>query len=199
MNTQDINCTIVISYVPLFYTPPTTFVDVISENNLEKLKPIIDKIENIDNAAEGVGWTHTAEPIFIMDDAEEIARHIEYWSEGMPKDWFTVNWMEKDDKYAIVLMPDLNKSVKRHREIWKIQTGTNLPKNTSHKILFKPIIFISGSNQTFKQIKDKIPKRVRVGFSSDKTLSTDPYFLGNGQKFDFEYSNNDYMKSLFEE
>jgi len=187
---------IIISYVPLM-APPDPQDMFLNKDNVSNVEAILKDAEEVENSADALAWTIDHEPVFIIKHAELIAKHIEFWSEEDPTSWFTVNWYYRSPKYAMVLMPNLEKSVERNKKNYKLLTGEEQPDDADYKIIFKPINFSSENSKTFNQVKHTLPKETRVGFASD--LEADIYWLGDGAKFKIERNDDEYMKSLLEE
>jgi len=189
----------IISYIPMLAPPDPQHAYFDPKTDMDKMTPLLEDIENVDNMVDGIAWTIDFEPVFVIKHAEIIAKHIEFWSEGEVTSWFKLQWYECDGKYAMCLMPNVEKSVERHKRNYPIITGEEIPENIRYQILFKPIAFRSqDANATFYKIKDKIAKKVRVGFIQDMEQD-EPYWLSDGAKFTFEYEDNEYIRSLLKE
>lgn len=66
----------------------------------------------------GVLWVSdgdTPYPVFLMDRATEVANHLVAWMAG-DTDRFTIHIDQRGDGYAMLLLPDVNKSINR----WKV-------------------------------------------------------------------------------
>jgi hypothetical protein len=78
-------------------------------------------------------------PVFLIPDAAEVYRDLYEWSDNRPDKWFTLDWAVTDDRYSIVLMPNLSESVKRFKlrnliEREDLSSGDKV-------ILFQPLRF----------------------------------------------------------
>lgn len=115
----------------------------------------------------------TIMPIFVMDKAEPIAAHLEEWMEG-DTDRFTLHVDDRgDDGYAIMLMPDITKSIER----WKLARliyQEEVVTDNNFNVLYKTIGTCCPQGRTIQ--KFEMPKETRLGFvESDKI---DPAAMG---------------------
>jgi hypothetical protein len=102
-------------------------------------------------------------PVFILDRACEIASHLQTWSEGKPGEWFRLCFTESHGRYAVVLSPDLNRSVERFRETYRILTGGTLEAEKC-QIIHVPLCFVSGREHVFEQVRGRIAEQTMLGF-----------------------------------
>lgn len=202
-DSNQIQTMVVVSYMPLIYPDDVgkRFWDSNEPDFMQSIKSTLAIGEQVSTSAEAVVWTTGYEPVFVIDKAKEIRDHINAWSEGEPNNWFTLQWMVKNSQFALVLMPNIQKSIERQKNTYKTLTGSELPKNCSYQVLFKPINFISNRpNIIFSEDKCDISDKVNVGFIDSifhlKNMEK-PHFLAS--KIKVEHSKNDYINSLFED
>lgn len=170
---------IVISYVPLLVDRPGFF----STPDDPELARIFRRMESCpDGHVDGCLWmmeSGHAVPVFIMDRAHEIADHLRIWAEDKPGDWFRLCLAESRGRYAAVLFPDLNRSVRRFQETYRILTGRTL-KADQYRVLHVPLGFVSGPEHMFFQVRHQIAERTMIGFVDSSAvdrnapLETDP-------------------------
>jgi hypothetical protein len=78
-------------------------------------------------------------PVFITTNAEAIYNDLCEWSENNHSKWFTLDWAVHDDRYAIVVMPKLEESVRRYKLRLLIEQEDLSQSNIT--ILFQPLQF----------------------------------------------------------
>ena len=188
---------IVISYVPMLAPPDPEHIFMQGSEIMNAINPILEDMDKVENMARAVMWTYDAEPIFMIKHARIVAKHIEFWSENDPTSWFEVHWAQQDSRYALVLMPSIEKSIERFKNNYKTLKGEDIPENIGYQVLFKAISFASMNSDTFNKIKNKLPDRTRVGFVEN--LQDEIYWLSDEAKFKIKRKDNSYMRSLFKE
>lgn len=118
----------------------------------------------MDKDAAGV---HRPYPALIMPKAKEIADHFRTWADNEPEEWFKlwVAWDGTDDsRYAVMLTPNVQKSIER----WRLarfliqQQVPPTPTECTHTVLFQPLLFGSCSPGCFSKIRSLLPTRMRV-------------------------------------
>lgn len=160
---------VLISYFPLF-SPWLEYDYAGREYSVDDLESIINKMdENNSGVVHGCMWVYDEngpQPIMIVDRAKELADHLIQWAEQEPSEWFEIAVNSKDDKYAIVLMPNIQRSINR----WKFAHFARHGEDVDYKfnVLFDPIHFVSSQSHTFfSKVKSEFE-------SKDKS---DLYFL----------------------
>lgn len=106
---------VLLGYVPLLdprsvMQRPGEYVDTDTLFSLQIDSAIIEGVAWVSNQDE----PHEVTPVFIMDNADAVRDHLEFWCE---KDYsrFTLRAVQKESGYAIALVPDPNQSILR----WK--------------------------------------------------------------------------------
>jgi hypothetical protein len=125
---------LIFSYVPLLRGEPGKRFSPDEIEGLAK-KAMESPVGN----AIGAMWSlesGKSSPTLIMDKATEIATHLNEWSEGSPGDWFTLFYEKNEHGYALVLMPNIQKSIERMR---KTMPGSE--EGLNYKVIFKPLVF----------------------------------------------------------
>jgi len=145
-----------ISYWPLLTGEPGLQLDV----NSEQIQGMVDKLNEYDaGGADGCLWAIENDqpvPVLILDRAKEVADHIQYWSEQRPSDWFNIYVKDRSNKYAVVLAPNLKKSLDRLRVATMMVHETTFPPGTEFITLFRPLSFVTGRAMAFNQLREKI-------------------------------------------
>lgn len=163
---------IVVSYVPLLYGQPGLHF---GKDNIEAIAKQVD--ESNAGSVDGVAWTlenNKPVPTLIMKQAADIAVHLRSWSENNPKEWFSFQYERKGDQYALVLMPNIEASVKRHDSTMKDIVGEE-PEGSKTNVIFRPIHFISTNIQAFDKVENLITDEIQV-FAIDRELVSSPEF-----------------------
>jgi hypothetical protein len=111
-------------------------------------------------------------PVLVYDEADKLSEHLIEWSENDPSLWFDLYMFSKDGKYALVLMPKLEKSVERWKIRFQLEFGYPPPDNIEFDIVFNPLSFVSGTSNMFQNLKNRnlILDRMFVGFVSLKDI-----------------------------
>lgn len=163
---------VLLSYVPLLYAPPQMVMQELQNNEATALAEYIDELQ-VQGSAIGCLWANhdgKASPVFIYDDAREIVEHLKGWTENEVTKWFRYRIREKNGKYLIALFPNFEKSVNRWRMNFQLVYGYPPPKDIKFNIFFKPLYFISGSDNMFDVIKDELNPEFRIGFIDRKNV-----------------------------
>jgi len=170
---------IVVSYVPLLVDRPG-FCSSPDDPEFARVLRLMESCP--DGHVDGCLWMMDgghAVPVFIMKRAREIADHLRAWSEGNPGDWFRLCFAESRGRYVAVLFPDLDRSVRRFQETYRILTGKTL-KLDQYRVLHVPLGFVSGREHIFPQVRCQIANRTMLGFVDSSAvdrnapLETDP-------------------------
>jgi len=152
---------IVISYVPLLAGDAGVTLD---PDDAPAIVQFMDSLP--DGCADGCIWfmdDGVPCPVFVMPGAREIADHLAAWSEGSPADWFDLHVKSRGEKYAVVLMPRIQKSVDRFGIAYHLRTGYPVPHDASYSILFKPLRFSTGSSLAFRGVRKLIGRTSLLG------------------------------------
>jgi len=154
---------VVISYCPLLIGPTWPMHNLKSED-AEALAKTIDGLPS--GMAKGCLWVNNHgnfAPVLLFDNASAIYEHLVCWSENKPEEWFEFVVKEKDDRYAIVCFPQLQKSIDRWKINFQLHTGFPVHPEATYSLLFKPLTFISLNTGTFGSIKNKLRRNLSVG------------------------------------
>jgi hypothetical protein len=165
---------LIVSYVPLAMG--------IAGETLEMTKGVPEKLtewlsSHPTGNAFGVLWMLDDDvpmPVLILERAQEIFEHLVAWTEESPSRWFDLAITVSRDRYALVLFPRLEKSVKRFEMAYEIRNGRK-PDSSQYQIVFHPLFFISNPGATaFSALRDRIGKTCKVGFLDKADVSDDP-------------------------
>lgn len=156
------------------------------------LENVFEKYNNTDSNAKAVLWTNTNDVVFLIPDAIKIAKHLEAWAEYDIRSWFKLQWYRTKDRYCLVLMPQLDQSVKRFHVLYKMKTGNNVPSDAKYVIVFKPIEFRSQGTTLFDQVSKNFTDKIHVGFV--ESVKDKPYWINNDSSIDIAYVNDKYMR-----
>lgn len=72
---------------------------------------------------------------------------------GLSMKVFDLHFKSRGDKYIVVLIPRVSKSIERFNLAYQIRTGFPPPTDAQYNIIFKPIHFSAKSGQAFEKIK----------------------------------------------
>ena len=161
------NTTIIcLSYWPLFFREGMAGVELDAKTITQYQKEMQHGQDN--SHATGCAWMQdndTIHPALLFEQADAIHQHLLKWSENKPADWFTLDIITKDDTYALALMPQFEKTVKRFRLAYLIQNEKILPR-TNINIMFCPLTFSSQGTSVINQVRHRIPPKCTIGFTT---------------------------------
>jgi hypothetical protein len=206
---------ILISYMPLLMPEgPLSDINILetmSDQTMEELENSLGDGAHV----EACLWTSDKElksptPVFVMENAHAVAEHLEEWSENNVDKWFKLTFVEKDGKYIVILWPNLDESSARFKVRYLIEKEDFL-EDAKFTHFFQPLFFISGTNNTFTDIKSKIGSKASIGFLDFKNLNVDDPlsidsdnikevgpFDTNFDKFPFGYDISAFINPAFE-
>lgn len=157
--------TILISYWPLLKqtAPGATFdsVDAIKDMLSEANEPPIL----------GVLWVQDDGmyvPIFIMDRAIEVADHLAQWCEN-EYDRFKIYFDQRNNGYAVALIPDIDKSIDRWK-LSRLMHHGDMVTGNDFVVVYKVLGTCCIGGTTYKAVKDKLGESVKVGFIDAKDV-----------------------------
>lgn len=140
---------VIVSYFPMCCRHLNR--SVIRDPSKEQIADIYQTVSDSSDIAESpgciwvsddsVGGSSPFAPVFLIPNAAEVYHDLYGWSDNQPDKWFTLDWAVADDRYSIVLMPNLDESIKRFRlrnliEHEDLSSGDKI-------ILFQPLRFRS--------------------------------------------------------
>lgn len=154
---------LVISYAPLLTSIANN--TTITEENAQELINTIQESTKL-GQSDGCIWLKDDEravPVLIFENGNKIADHLKEWSEGNPKDWFTLFALETDDGfYHMFLMPRVDKSIKRH------STNHNIDMNGEQKVIFVPLAIRAKVSDFSRDCLNSLPDVVKFGIIDDE-------------------------------
>jgi hypothetical protein len=111
-----------------------------------------------------VSYKNKISPVFLIDRAKEVYDHLISWTENSPQDWFTFSLREFEDGYAICLMPNASKSIKRFKQNHELMYDEEIKIEKAH-VLFRTISVFCLSKATLQHIRcPKVGEKTNVGF-----------------------------------
>lgn len=158
-----------ISYVPMLVGAAG---EVIEDEELhEKLKKAHHGMAKGCMFVEREGRMH---PVFIISNADAIYNHMLFWSDQSPDEWFTVYIHEPEPNYyAIVLHPNIKRSLDRYKAAAEILRGETLSDDDIN-VVYRPITFLGGKTDAYFKHKKKLPKnQINVGFLDSNKVTVD--------------------------
>jgi hypothetical protein len=186
---------------PVFYTKP-------DDPELTRLLRTMDECSSghVDACLWITNGQHVV-PVFALEKACEVASHLRMWSEDKPGDWFRLCFTEDHGRYAAMLFPDLDRSVKRFQETYRILTGKTVEAD-EYRVMHVPLGFVSGRKHIFTQVRSRIAEQTMLGFIDSsrvdpvKPLATDPATIEMVGPFQVCWDQRPYgtdITDLFEE
>lgn len=92
--------------------------------------------------------------------------------------------LPRKKKYAIALIPNIQRSVERWKIAYQLQTGFPPPtKDTEFQAFFQPVEFSSQNGDTFNKIKHQMQPITEVGFLDPKDFQMDSELNPNAINF----------------
>lgn len=165
----------VVSYVPLLTGRAGAGVSIDSMEVRDVVNDVLAEVEKLpDGRVAACIWLskdNSPYPVLAIENMNQIVDHIEWWAEGKPLDWFELKLLNRDGKYAVVLVPRFEKSVERWNLAYQLRVGYPPPRNTDYKIIFRAIHFVSGTNTTYDAVKDLIGNELKIGFIDLKNVN----------------------------
>ena len=155
---------VVVSYVPLLVDRPV-FCTEPDDPELTRLLRTMDECSS--GHVDACLWITDGEhvvPVFALEKASEVASHLRMWSEGKPGDWFRLCFAESRGRYTAVLFPDLDRSVRRFQETYRILTGKTVEAD-EYRVMHVPLGFVSGSKHIFDQVRNRMSIVLTSSFS----------------------------------
>jgi len=121
----------------------------------------------------GIMWAHypfdaeTVEetvtiPVILMDRAAEIADHLLMWMEN-DVSRFTLHFEQRDIGYAVLLLPDVLKSIERWKAARLIYHEEVVTDN-DFSVIYQTLGTCCLGGKTFEQIKGSVQSPCHVGF-----------------------------------
>ena len=158
----------VISYAPLLegYT-----------SNMEK-EEAIEKLKNINpGEIKNCLWADSDAgiyPVFTMDNAKKIKKHIEFWAEHNVQNWFDLCIIDKGERYFILLWPNLLKSKDRHLyNHMVVHEEIIIESEWEFLFAFCPLVFVSLDRGMLDKVKGLIREETYLGFIDTCDMNVD--------------------------
>lgn len=112
-------------------------------------------------------------PVFIVPDAHRIADHLVAWSENDPSQWFELNVVNHQGGYAVLLMPEVEKSVKRWKARQHADDDEDIAEATFYAV-FRPLRFFNTApSHLWPDIYASLPRSMMLGFLDAKDACWD--------------------------
>jgi hypothetical protein len=153
--------TLIISYVPMLYGLPR---EIYPAKDAETIKNYLEKVDKLDYPAIGAVWCldeGTGPTAFlIVKEANKVYEHLLAWCEHAPTNWFDLYLIEKDEKYALALMPRFEMTVKR----FKAANPAAEIDLSDVMIITKPLTFVGHSqNFAYLTVKQQLENHLSLG------------------------------------
>jgi len=156
-----------VSYVPLLEGGAGQVIDAEVLQSPE-FKAKLGKLEKLQECV-GVLWgieDGKLHPVLLHDRADEIASHLRLWSEGKPEEWFTLHFYEHNNHLAILLFPDVEKSIERLKlalSLQHIEMKDEIAKAEA-RILCAPLVYRSkpGMGEVYGKNRNNLPDEMRL-------------------------------------
>jgi hypothetical protein len=124
------------------------------------------------------------------------------WSEEKPGEWFTLYILRHDTRYAIVLFPNMRKSIERFKVARLHFNGVVVPEDAKVHVICKPLIFLSMNIGMLEKVQ--IGSQLHLGFLDvsevdvkDVHKSPEPDFVGPFEVSREMGENNVYLEQIF--
>lgn len=193
---EDEMSVVLISYWPLLdYNEMQLLNELVNAPNPD-YQALENKLLNahIDGCLWGRIKDGSVAPILILSDAQKVADNIKLWSEDNPSEWFKMVIYESGDFYALGLYPDLDKSVERYKNNYRMQYG-QVPANLSFQVLFAPLMFGSKKSVIYDKVRGLIKDRSTLALMDIKDYDeTNPFNVDDSKLIDL--GNFDIIKNM---
>jgi len=185
---------ILIGYIPLLY-PSTTPGEYLGADQIPDFS-ISSEVH-----VRGVAWMADNQltqvmPTFILEQAEAVFKHLEHWCEG-DYSRFKLHAVQKDNGYAIALIPSVEKSIQRFR-LARLAYHDEVIGSDNFKVYYQFLGTYCDSDR-LASVLDKIPNQVYVGFvemaDMQGQLDGKVHKLG---PFEFVYGDDKHLDHMFE-
>jgi len=133
--------------MPLVYGDPTLDLTESVKANPEALEA---QLESVNHKAVACLWCNKegeSVPILVYPNAKFVSVHLGDWCEQDLQGWFQVVWQRRGERYALVLYPNISKSVERFKDN-RERIGQEIPEGTPITVIFKPLCFVSNESTT---------------------------------------------------
>jgi hypothetical protein len=160
---------LLVSYVPLLRGMAGTLIEEDVSGSLERLLTHLPS-----GTAQACLWLESAgkpRPVLVLDRAKMIADHLVEWAEGDPSSWFRLAICEHGGRYALVLFPNLRRSLDRFKLARQL-TG-HRPGLREDEVMFvsRPLHFVSGPEHIYQKIQHRIGRHVELGLLDRSDLN----------------------------
>jgi hypothetical protein len=175
-----------ISYAPL--TPVDTQLYE-SRETIEKMMPKLEtSFSGEVGKAYACAWARTKDsgvmPVFVLDRAKEIYDHLVAWSEGRPEVWFKLYFYKTKKRYAIILFPEIEKSIARFKFRMALGNVDYNEKDDKIEVICHPLLFTSANLGMINKVP--LAPKMSLGLldkndynpKGDPMVINDPHELG---------------------
>ncbi len=157
------------SYVPYLNRDSDTCGRILDLNDelLEKIK--YEQSKAAHTRANGCAWAIDGDQlvaVLFIKDAQKLVNDMKIWSENQPQTFFRVIIGQSGDKYAVVIVPDLDMSLTRFRLSHQTITGNELELGDKDvSVIFTAVGFLSKPGAPmYAKMKDRIGKEIKIAF-----------------------------------
>lgn len=173
---------VLISYVPLLRGKAGSYLDLSAQSggNLDKIKEIIGPaFDSAPDDVKGCAWQTSdgsPQPLLVIDHMDEIINHLIEWGDGVPQRWFNLHLYEHNNRYAVALIPNLERSIERFISAMKIFNNIEVDRRSKFNLIFRPLMFTSAPHpKTYGTVKDKLPERIMLRAIDATNLTHQPH------------------------
>ena len=175
-----------ISYFPLIdisdYVPGETIDGSDSDAVKDLQRRFMD--DHPSGRADGVIWSYypfdinsveeatAVIPIFMMDKANEIADHLNKWSENEMERRFDLYICVRSEGYAIILIPNIAESIRRWKAA-RLIYHEEFVELTNFEVIFSPLGAVCPQRTVYEQVKGLINNPTLIGFVDNTHINVD--------------------------
>ena len=145
---------VIISYFPMCSKFTPKHKTIADSPTLSQLSAILKIVTDSAVSVAGCLWlvdeNSEYAPVFMVPNAEALYRDLCQWCEDKPSKWFTLDWGVSVDRYALIIMPNLQESTSRFKRRCVMEREEFIEDRRT-MMLFQPLSF--GSCQTLKLTK----------------------------------------------
>ena len=113
-------------------------------------------------------------PVLVIDKMSEVVDHMMEWSEGKPADWFDLKIVEFNGRYAVVLVPKIERSIERFKLAYQLRVGYPIPTTAKFQVVFDSLGFVSESiSESFKMFQKMAGKSIKLAVVDRESINRD--------------------------